>query len=129
MVRDPFLIFGSQTGSDLGWCLLVPLRDGLGRSGPLLAEDLVDGRGAGGERGPDLLAVGGLGDGCAAAAVVIRSRIESGEYPSGAPLPSAKAMVQGYGISVGAATRAVDVIRGRPCTHGAGRGVWVIPRS
>ena len=33
------------------------------------------------------------------------------EYPPGAPLPSAKSMSQEYGISAGAVTRAVDVIR------------------
>ena len=42
-------------------------------------------------------------------AAIIRSKIESGEYPPGAPLPSAKSMAQEYGISVGAVTRAVDV--------------------
>lgn len=35
---------------------------------------------------------------------IIRSKIESGEYPPGAPLPSAKSMSQEYGISVGAVT-------------------------
>ena len=68
LVRDPFWIFGSQAGSHPGWCFLVPFRDGLGGSGPLPAEDLVHGRGAGGERGPDLVAVDGLGDRCAAVA-------------------------------------------------------------
>jgi hypothetical protein len=39
LVRDPFLIFGSQTGSHPGWCLLVTLSVALGGSGPLLAEN------------------------------------------------------------------------------------------
>jgi hypothetical protein len=38
---------------------LVTLGVVLGGSGPLLAEDLVHGRGAGGERGPDLVPVDG----------------------------------------------------------------------
>src|SRR3984885_12758097 len=68
LVRDLFWIFGSQTGSHLSRCLLVTVGDGLRRSGPLLAEDLVHGRGAGGERGPNLVPVDGLGDRCAAVA-------------------------------------------------------------
>ena len=63
-------------------------------------------------------------------AVIIRSKIESGEYPPGAPLPSAKSMAQEYGISIGAVTRAVDVIRTEGLARTVpGRGVWVLPRS
>jgi GntR family transcriptional regulator len=63
-------------------------------------------------------------------AVIIRSKIESGEYPPGAPLPSAKSMAQEHGISVGAVTRAVDVIRAEGLARTVpGRGVWVLPRS
>lgn len=62
-------------------------------------------------------------------AAIIRSKIESGEYPPGAPLPSAKSMAQEYGISVGAVTRAVDVIRTEGLARTVpGRGVWVLPR-
>ena len=64
----PLFDLREPDGEPPGWCFLVPLRDGLSRSGPLLAEDLVHGRGAGGERGPDLVPVDGLGDGCAAVA-------------------------------------------------------------
>jgi DNA-binding GntR family transcriptional regulator len=46
-------------------------------------------------------------------AAIIRSKIESGEYKPGAPLPSAKSMAQEYGLA-----RTVP-----------GRGVWVLPRS
>src|SRR6266487_1821118 len=59
ILRDPFSIFGSQTGSH-SLCGFGGLRL-LARLGPLL-EDLVHGRGAGGERGPDLVPVDGLGD-------------------------------------------------------------------
>ena len=63
-------------------------------------------------------------------AAIIRSKIESGEYPPGAPLPSAKSMAQDHGISVGAVTRAVDVIRAEGLARTVpGRGVWVLPRS
>jgi GntR family transcriptional regulator len=60
----------------------------------------------------------------------IRSKIESGEYPPGAPLPSAKSMAQEYGISVGAVTRAVNVIRTEGLARTVpGSGVWVLPHS
>src|SRR6266487_1927511 len=60
ILRDPFSIFGSQTGSH-SLCGFGGLRL-LARLGPLL-EDLVHGRGAGGERGPDLVPLDGLGHG------------------------------------------------------------------
>jgi len=53
-------------------------------------------------------------------AVIIRSKIASGEYPPGAPLPSAKSMAQEYGISVGAVNpRRGCHPRGRPSTYGS----------
>ncbi len=63
-------------------------------------------------------------------AVIIRFKIESGEYPPSAPLPSATSKALEYGISVGAVTRAVDVIRAEGLGRTVpGRGVWVLPRS
>src|SRR5712691_10058658 len=62
--RDSFLIVGSQTGSHS--------RGGFAGSGGLrpllLTENLVHGRRARGERGPDLVPVDGLGNGRAAVA-------------------------------------------------------------
>jgi DNA-binding transcriptional MocR family regulator len=89
LVRDPFSIFGSQTGS-LTRCtgINVIMSSGID---PMSGEPVYR-----------------------QLAAIIRSKIESGEYPPGTPLPSAKSMSQEYGISAGAVTRAVASFRLRP---------------
>jgi len=61
---------------------------------------------------------------------LLRAGIASGEYPAGRPLPSAKTLSQRYGVAIGTAIKAFDVLRSEGLIRTVpGRGVWVVPQD
>ena len=57
---------------------------------------------------------------------ILRSRIESGDLPSGRVMPSARTLSQEYGVAIGSVKKAVEILRDEGLVYTSiGRGIVV----
>lgn len=60
-------------------------------------------------------------------AAILREGIESGRYPAGRMLPSARSLSQEHGVSVNSVKRAVELLKDEGLVRTViGRGIFVV---